>query len=218
MILHLVTDRRRLCASADERTRQTCLLEQARHAVDAGIDVIQLRERDMEAGPLSELAAGLLKIARGSATRVVINERLDIALAVGADGVHLRGDSFGADRVRSCVPPGFLVGRSIHSRAELEHAGPLDYVIAGTVWETVSKPGKHDLLGLDGLSALVSASRVPVIAIGGVDASRVPALAGTGAAGIAGIGMFQGPEAACRAIALRETAEVLHNAFSAGKM
>ena len=90
------------------------------------------------------------------------------------------------------------MGRSIHSLAELQNAGPVDYVIAGTVWETPSKPGRHDLLGVEGLSAIVSASRVPVVAIGGIDASRVPALARSGTAGLAGIGIFQGRESACR--------------------
>lgn len=218
MILHLVTDRRRLCDAPDEATRRACLLEQTRHAVDAGIDIIQLRERDLEAGALAELAALMVSATRGSSTRLVVNDRLDVALAVGADGVHLRGDSFTAARLRPIVPDGFLLGRSIHSHADLHAAGPVDYVLAGTVWATPSKPDTPHLLGADGLAAIVSASPVPVVAIGGVDLTRVPALASVRAAGLAGIGVFQGSDAGCRAIPLVETAEVLHKAFDAANM
>lgn len=195
-----------------------CLVEQARYAVDAAIDVIQLRERDLEAGALADLASRLVAVTRGSSTRLVVNERLDVALAVGADGVHLRSDSFDAEGVRRSAPAGFLVGRSIHSLAELRVAGPVDYVIAGTVWATPSKPGKQDLLGVDGLAVIAASSPVPVVAIGGIDASRAPRLASAGAAGLAGISIFQGCSPDFGAIALRDTAEVLHKAFSTGNM
>ncbi len=217
-MLHLVTDRIRLCNSEDERVRSACLVDQARYAVDAAIAVIQLRERDLETGPLADLAARLISVTRGSRTRLVINDRLDVALAVGADGVHLRGDSFDADRVRGCAPRAFLVGRSIHSASELAAAGPVDYVIAGTVWPTASKPGKQVFLGAEGLAALVAASTIPVIAIGGIDRGRVFEVAKTGAAGLAAIGLFQGNGAGCRAVRLVETAEVIQKAFSAGNI
>jgi thiamine-phosphate pyrophosphorylase len=218
VILHLVTDRRRLCPSGDEPTRSARLVEQARYAVDAAIDVIQLRERDLEAGALVDLASMLVAVTRGTSTRLVINERFDVALAVAADGVHLRSDSFDAEQVRRRAPAGFLVGRSVHSLAELRVAGPVDYVIAGTVWATPSKPENHDLLGVEGLTAIAASSPVPVIAIGGVDASRAPRVAATGAAGLAGIGIFQGYGPEFGPIALRDTAEVLHKAFSTGNM
>ena len=166
------------------------MLEQARRAVDAGVDVIQVRERDLDAASLAALVSGVLAITRGSATRVVVNDRLDVALACVADGVHLRGDSIGIADARRIAPAGFLVGRSVHSESEAAASGEADYVIAGTVFDTASKPGVVSCLGLDGLRAIARASRVPVLAIGGVTADRLPGIAATGAAGIAAIGLF----------------------------
>lgn len=219
MILHLVTDRRRLCPDSDELTRRACLLEQARAGVDAGIDVIQIRERDLDGGPLAELTAQFVLNARGSATRIVVNERLDVALVAGAHGVHLRGTSFDAVRVRAVAPEGFLIGRSVHTVTEVQTAGPVDYLMAGTVWATSSKPEGHPLLGLEGLSTLVAASPVPVVGIGGIELSRVPALASTGAAGIAGISIFHGGNEGGRAASLRRTVQLLrHEAVRAANI
>ena len=92
--------------------------------------------------------------------------------------------------VRRITPPSFLVGRSIHSVAEATDAGPVDYLIAGTVFPTSSKPGGHPLIGMDGLRAIVAAASAPVLAIGGVTADRLDELVAAGAAGAAGIGLF----------------------------
>ena len=167
MILHLVTDRRRLGPDQTEAARCACLLEQARFAVAAEIDVIQLREGDLDGGQLATLAAAIVAVTHGTSTRAVVNDRLDVALAAGAHGVHLRGDSFEATQVRSIVAPGFLIGRSVHSLPEVHRAGPVDYIVAGTVWATPSKGAGHPLLGPDGLAEIVAASPVPVIGIGG---------------------------------------------------
>ena len=118
MILHLVTDRRRLATGA-AADLEACLLRQARFAVDVGVDVIQIRERDLEADALARLVSAVLTIATGSRTRVVVNDRVDVALACGAHGVHLRADSFEAGAARRLVPAGFLIGRSVHTAAAL---------------------------------------------------------------------------------------------------
>ncbi len=217
MILHLVTDRRRLSPD-DEAASFSCLLEQARFAVAAEIDVIQLREGDLDGGQLATLAAAIVGVTRGSSTRVVVNERLDVALAAGADGVHLRGDTFDASRVRSMVAPGFLIGRSVHSRSEALDAGPVDYIIAGTVWTTPSKPDGHPLLGPEGLADIAAASPVPVIGIGGVAAGRAQALAVAGAAGGAAIGAFQGRGSGCLAIPLQTVTQSFRQAYVAANM
>ena len=120
-----------------------------------------------------------------------------MALACGAGGVHLRSDSIapaayaasGFNRTpgASRTPADFLVGRSVHQLAEaVEHAPAVDYLIAGTVFPTVSKPAADRLLGESGLSRMAAAVRVPILAIGGVTLERVPAIAASGAAGIAG--------------------------------
>lgn len=194
MILHLVTDRRRLAgAGADAAAQRRCLLNQVGFAVEAGIDVLQIRERDLEAGLLFELTSEAVGIARGSRTRIVVNDRLDVAMAAGADGVHLREDSIGADAARRIAPGGFLIGRSAHTAEDAAYLDrSVDYLLAGTVWPTASKPPSHPVLGLEGLAALVRQAKVPVLAIGGVTLDRVQSVAAAGAAGVAAIGLFIG--------------------------
>jgi thiamine-phosphate pyrophosphorylase len=179
VIICLVTDRRR----ADP-------IAQAQHAVEAGIDLIQIRERDLEAAALATLTRAVAVIARGSATLVVVNDRVDVAIACGIDGVHLRADSVAADAVRRLVPNGFLVGRSIHAAAEAEEAGPVDYLVAGTAFPSASKADSAAWLGETGLRAIVQSVRTPVIAIGGIATENVDAVARAGAAGVAAIGLF----------------------------
>lgn len=187
----LVTDRRRLCSnSAAFDSVRARLVDQAKWATKSNIDFIQIRERDLEAVNLATLVTDLVRVSRGSGTRVVVNDRVDVALACGADGVHLRHDSVPAEALRKIVPAGFLVGRSVHSVAEALMAGPVDYLIAGTVFQTPSKPRATSLLGLDGLAEVVQAVSVPVLAIGGIGAERLDEVAATGAAGVAGIGLF----------------------------
>ncbi len=193
MILHLITDRRRLAGrDASWPEQRSCLLAQARFAVDAGVAVIQLRERDLDAAALCGLAADLVAIAAGTRTRVVVNDRLDVALAARAAGVHLRGDSMAPAVVRRLAPSGFLIGRSVHAVDEADRlAGDVDYLIAGTVWSTPSKPASHPLLGLDGLARIVAAAApVPVLAIGGVREENLAGLMRAGAAGAAAVGLF----------------------------
>ena len=181
----------RICLVTDRR--QCDPLAQARKAVEAGIDLMHIRERDLDSAALAVLVRAVVRIAREGETgvpRIVVNDRLDVALACGADGVHLRGDSMAAARVRSVAPPTFLVGRSVHTREQARDAGPVDYLIAGTVFRTASKADDAPLIGLDGLASIVRAATVPVLAIGGITVDRVGAVAATGAAGIAAIGLF----------------------------
>ncbi len=206
MILYLVTDRRRLAPGASDEEAVRCLLEQVRHAVEAGLDIVQVRERDLDGRALAAVVSQALALTRGTPTRLVVNERLDVALACGADGVHLRGQSFGAASVRALAGRSFLIGRSVRSADEARAAGPVDYLIAGTVWPSESKPEGHPLLGTGGLRQLVEAASVPVLAIGGIDVSRLEAVAGTGAAGVAAIGAWMSDRAGCRAAGLHAVA------------
>jgi thiamine-phosphate pyrophosphorylase len=182
--LCLVTDRRRF-----EPPIQG-LLAQLRRAVEAGIDLIQIRERDLEAIDLASLVSAAVAAARGSRTRVVVNDRLDVAIACGAAGVHLRSDSFAIAEARRIAPKGFLVGRSVHRPEEAAAAADADYLIAGAVFPTTSKPDGSQWLGCDGLAAIVRATTVPVLAIGGIDVHRAADVAIAGAAGVAAIGCF----------------------------
>jgi thiamine-phosphate pyrophosphorylase len=195
VIICLVADRRRLCdadACSFAQARQL-LGEHIGRAVDAGVDLVQIRERDLAARDLGVLVTDAVQRTRGTATRVVVNDRLDVALACAADGVHLRADSVDAADVGRLAPPGFLVGRSVHSVDEARRAGAVDYLIAGTVFPTASKPDDQPLLGLSGLSSIVAATSSPVLAIGGITLDRAAEIARTGAAGVAAIGLFIDP-------------------------
>lgn len=218
MILQLVTDRRRLAPGASDEQAETCLLEQATVAAAAGVDLIQVRERDLSGRALASLVRTLLQVTRGSRTRVVVNERLDIALATGADGVHLRSDSMSAAAVRCLAPAGFVIGRSVHTEVEAADAGPVDYLIAGAVWPTASKPDGHPTLGIHGLNRIVLAAAVPVLAIGGVQRESVVQLREAGAAGLAAIGLWMGDEGACRVIPLDALVQAFHDASDAANM
>lgn len=188
----LVTDRRRLCPGARSfADARRGLVEQARRAAAEGIDLIQVRERDLEAADLAALVADVVAITRGSATRVLVNDRIDVALACGADGVHLRADSVPVAEARRLLPAPRLVGRSVHSVREAVAAAGADYLIAGTVFPSASKrTGSAELLGIEGLRAIVDATAVPVLAIGGITPDRIDSVLAAGAAGIAAIGLF----------------------------
>ncbi len=190
-IVCLVTDRAQLGASSDLSVFPGRLMDLAREAVDAGVDLLQIRERDLDAAPLLDLAGAIVEIARGSGTDVVVNDRLDVAIAAGAAGVHLRADSLGPAAARAMAPTGFLIGRSVHEASEAREQGSaVEYLIAGTVFATPSKPAESRLLLCQGLEEIVGAVRVPVLAIGGVTMDRVPEVAAAGAAGVAGIRLF----------------------------
>jgi thiamine-phosphate pyrophosphorylase len=180
-------------------------------AVRAGVDMIQVREPDLDAAALAALVTSLVRLTRGTGTRVVVNDRLDVALACGADGVHLRGDSIPPASARVIAPPGLLIGRSVRRLDEAMEAAPsVDYLIAGTVFPTSSKAGLYNLLGIEGLTLICEAVPVPVLAIGGVTPDRFAAIAEAGAAGVAAIGLFKGEG--------RPVADVVHDARTTWKM
>jgi thiamine-phosphate pyrophosphorylase len=191
MMRCLVTDRRRLCGGdVPFETARRRLTGQVAAAVEAGVELVLVREPDLDARHLARLVRDLVAVRRATATRLVVNDRLDVALAEGADGVHLRGDSFAASAVRRIVPPGFVVGRSVHTVAEARAAGPVDYLVAGTVFPTVSKPAAVAWLGVEGLSSIARAVSAPVLAIGGMTAAHLADVQAAGAAGVAAIGLF----------------------------
>ncbi|MDP2321845.1 MAG: thiamine phosphate synthase [Acidobacteriota bacterium] len=192
MMLCLVTDRRRLAAALgiEAGAWDEALRTQVRAAAEAGVDLVQVREPDLDTAALVALVKAIVSDLRGTASRVLVNDRLDVAWAAGAAGVHLKERSFPVGAVRRVTAPGFWVGRSVHSEAAAVSAGDADYLIAGTVRPTVSKPSAR-CLGWEGLAAVVDASAGrPVLAIGGIDLPSIPLVAVSGAAGVAAIGAF----------------------------
>lgn len=155
--------------------------------------MIQIRKRELGTRELLRLTEASVTLARGSATRVVVNDRLDVALAASAAGAHLGQHSMPASRVRAIAPPGFLVGVSCHSlkeAASAESAGA-DYVLLGPVFETPSKVSYGAPLGLEKFAEIASRVRTPILALGGITSERVMACLNAGAVGIAAIRMFE---------------------------
>jgi thiamine-phosphate pyrophosphorylase len=184
----LITDRLRLGPDAE-----AALIRRAAVAARAGVHLIQVRERDMADGALCSLVERVVEATRGTSTRVLVNDRFDVAIAAGAHGVHLRGDSVPAARVRAAAPASFLIGQSVHSSDEIAQATRercVDYLLFGTVFETASKPNRA-AAGIAGLAAAVAAAGpVPVLAIGGITNASARQLPVTDCAGFAAIGQF----------------------------
>jgi len=155
-------------------------------AVREGVEMMQVREKHLPAGALFALVREAVAITAGSATRVLVNDRLDVALAAGAHGVHLRGSSWPVERVRAVVPAGFLIGVSCHAGDGIPAAA--DFAVLSPVF---AKPGYAPPLGLERFGELARAAPVPVFALGGVTWENAPACLAAGAAGIAGIRLFQ---------------------------
>jgi thiamine-phosphate diphosphorylase len=189
--VYLVTDRRALAPEARTAADEVAALERwLDDAIDAGVDVIQLRERDLDASLLCACAKRVAERARARQTLVLVNDRADIAVASAADGVHLRASSAPDVRVRAMAAAGWVIGRSVHAAAEAAAHATVDYVMFGTMFAGGSKPAGSPVQGVDALSRAVGATPVPVIAIGGITPERARECAAAGAAGVAGIGVF----------------------------
>ncbi len=187
MIRHFVTDRRRFGLTPD------ALVERAVLATRRGAAIVQVRERDLTDAALRDLVVRIVEGVRPAGARVLVNDRADVALASGADGVHLRADSPPAGRIRTIVPPGFIVGRAVHSADEIDAAaagGGYDYLMFGTVFRSAGKPPDHPVAGLEALARACARSPVPVVAIGGITPEREADVARAGAAGLAAVGWF----------------------------
>lgn len=165
-----------------------------RDAAFAGVTLIQIREPSLDDPTLLSLTRKAIEDTRETGCQIVVNDRMDIALAAGAAGVHLRGNSFSATRVRPKAPAGFLIGRSVHDVAEALAAAEsgCDYLIFGTVFPSRSKGAGHPVAGLEGLRQVATTVRVPVVAIGGISLENAASTLATGAAGVAAIDLFRG--------------------------
>lgn len=180
--LLLVTDR--------SVVRGRSLPSALQEAVDAGVPAIQLRERDLPTRELFLLAQQVHATTRGRAVPLIINDRVDLAVVLDLDGVHLRATSLPVPVARRVVGEHRLVGVSAHSVEEVQRAGDegADYVILGPIFETPSKREFGAPLGLTVLAAACRHSSVPVFAIGGITRERIEFVRDAGAFGVAMIG------------------------------
>jgi thiamine-phosphate pyrophosphorylase len=156
------------------------LVEVVSAALDAGLPAVQLRDKDLPGRALFMLAERLRATTARSGALLFVNDRLDVALAVGADGVHLGGGSMPAPVVRAMLDADALIGVSTHAPGESPDAA--DFLFFGPVYATPAKTGAQ---GVDRLRAAVAAVSLPVLAIGGVTPARVAEVSSAGAAGVA---------------------------------
>ncbi|HEU4558049.1 MAG TPA: thiamine phosphate synthase [Longimicrobium sp.] len=183
-------------------------------ALRAGAPSIQLRGKDQPAREQVELARALRAETRAAGALLWVNDRLDVALTAGADGVHLGQDDLPLEAARRIVPAGFLIGISAET-AELALAaerGGADYVGTGPVYATGSKADAGDAVGCERITEVARAVRIPVVGIGGIGAANAGEVVRAGAAGVAVISAVMrapDPEAATREL-LRAVAEGSH--------
>jgi thiamine-phosphate pyrophosphorylase len=198
LLLYYITARRQFAGSASKQEAQ--LLSKIRECAMAGVDFIQLREKDLSTRNLEELATkAVAALPPGSATKLLINSRIDVALACGAHGVHLPGDSLYASEARSIFAsagiPRPVIAVSTHSAAEvaLAESHGADFAVFGPVFE---KAGIANERGLEQLTEIVNRAAMPgpampVLALGGISMANAARCITTGVAGIAAIRLIQ---------------------------
>jgi thiamine-phosphate pyrophosphorylase len=186
VIRYYITDRKALGGVAE-------LLAVLRRVLGNGeAELVQIREKDLTGRALFELLQAALQLPNPQGAKIVVNSRADVALAAGADGVHLPGDDIAAQRIRAIAPESFLIGRSCHTVDEVQEAA-LDgasFVVFGPVFPTSSKPEAVGT-GLVELARAANSVRIPVLALGGISEENTEQCLRAGAAGVAGISMFQ---------------------------
>lgn len=191
----------RLVAITDDlRDGPTGLVRRAQAAVAGGATMVQLRLKAVEPRALVDVARALVAALP---VPVVVNDRLDVALAAGAAGVHLGADDIPPAAARVLAPRGFIVGASVGDEGEVPDAAAADYVGIGPVFGTASKADAGPAIGVARFEKLRQLAGRPAVAIGGIEVTNVAQLAGAGAAGIAVIRAVLGapdPEGAARAL------------------
>ena len=207
-ILYLITSGQTTLQTTPQGESFSRLLKLVEAAVNAEIDLIQFREKNLSTKVLFDLTSRAATIARGSHSRLLVNDRADVAQAAGAAGVHLTSRSIQASVIRKTFGDEFLIGVSTHSIDEVQVArsGGADFVVFGPVFETASKVEYGPPHGLERLREVTSSvPAFPVLALGGVSLDNVGDCFRAGASGVAAIRMFEDPSQLGRIVqAIRE--------------
>jgi thiamine-phosphate pyrophosphorylase len=181
-----ITDRHSLPAGVTH-------LDNIARSLAAGIEWIQIREKDLSARDLLDLTAQVLGLPNPYRSKILVNTRVDVALAAGAAGAHLPAGSPAPRIWRALTPPGFLIGVSCHTLDEVRAAEDqdADYAVFGPVFAPRSKASGLEPRGIEGLVQAVRAVRIPVLALGGITLTNAEDCVQAGAAGIAAISLYQ---------------------------
>ncbi|MCX7823543.1 MAG: thiamine phosphate synthase [Syntrophobacterales bacterium] len=188
--LYLVTDKKAL--------KGISLLKAVEEALKGGVTVLQYREKMASTGAMVEEAMALRDLCRSFNVPFLVNDRLDVVMAVDADGVHLGQDDMPPPIARRILGPGKIIGLTVHNERELSLAHELldviDYVSFAPVFPTSTKPDHKTPLGIEGVARLASLSRLPSVAIGGIKEQHLELLAKTGIRGICVVSAILGSE------------------------
>lgn len=192
--LYLITDR--------NQTGGRPLIDVVKEALDGGVKAVQLREKDLPIRELLRLAEKMRKITKDAGAMLFINGRVDAAIAVEADGIHLGQTDLPVDVVRKIVGNRFMIGVSTHNLIEAKEAeaGSADFITFGPVYETPAKLKYGKPVGIEALKRVESGVSIPVYAIGGINSGNIKQILGTGADGVALISAIIGAREPKRAV------------------
>ena len=178
-------------------------VEQVEAFVRGGARLVQIRDKRAGGRELYEIVVAAVRIARGAGAQIVVNDRVDVALAAAADGVHVGQEDLSAEDARRILGPDRIVGLSTHSREQAAEASrlPVDYVAIGPVYATSTKENPDPVVGLEGVRAVREIVSQPLVAIGGITLARAPEVIAAGAGTVAVVSdLFVGPSIEARVL------------------
>ncbi|HCG8030831.1 TPA: thiamine phosphate synthase [Vibrio parahaemolyticus] len=177
----------RLYLVTDDQQDLSTLKHVVRKAVEGGVTMVQVREKHGDVRAFIERAQAVKTILEGTGVPLIINDRVDVALAVDADGVHLGQSDMPAEIARQLIGPNKILGLSIETEDQLAEADslPIDYIGLSTIFATPTKTNTKKHWGIEGLKMALNTTSLPIVAIGGINETNIPALSATGVHGLA---------------------------------